>query len=88
MSYSGPITIASGVTYQLDSYGNGAAYTLIHKVRLGAPETYESVFFQGDDAATLRAELDAIERNFPNDSQDMVLSRLADPYSELFEKED
>lgn len=83
--YSGPITIADGATFRLDSFGNGAAYTLFSKQFIDRPDTWTSVWFDGDDAVTLRDELDAIEGAFPRDSRDMTLSRLAEPYAELFE---
>jgi hypothetical protein len=55
MSYSGPITIHSADGWTLDSYGNGAAYTL----SLVANGESRSCFFQGDDAATFRDEFEA-----------------------------
>lgn len=50
----GPITIFDRLGYRIDSYGNGAAYTL---TRLA---DNASVFFQyGDDASAFRSEFDA-----------------------------
>lgn len=51
--YSGPIRVHTGPRYQVDSWGNGAAYALT-RISDGA-----SCFFQGDDANIFRAELDA-----------------------------
>ena len=53
--YSGPITISERHGYRLDSYGNGAAYTLT-RLSDGA-----SVFFQGDDADQFRADYRAAD---------------------------
>lgn len=58
MSYSGPITIYHSGGWKLDSYGSGATYTLSHELPFGRTE---SCFFQGDDAATFREELDAAD---------------------------
>lgn len=78
-------TIMNGPTYRLDSHGNGWAYTLWHKTFIDRPDTWTSLWLQDDDALQLRNELEAIERTFPNDSNDKTLERLFDPYSELFE---
>lgn len=55
MSYRGPVTIYNQHGWTLESYGNGAAYTLWHELPGGRRE---SCFFQGDDAATFRDEFD------------------------------
>ena len=72
MSFSGPITIGEGKLFRLDSYGNGAAYTL-WDLTTGA-----SVYLQGDDATTFRDELDKVETVMPLGSQDEVLGWLWD----------
>lgn len=51
--YSGPVTIYQRDGWQLDSYGNGAAYALRDT------ESGMSLFVQGDDAATFRDEFDS-----------------------------
>jgi hypothetical protein len=58
MSYSGPITIHHRDGWKLDSYGNGAAYTLTHELPDGKTE---SCFFQGDDASTFRDDFERYE---------------------------
>lgn len=70
MSFSGPVRILEGHYYALDSYGNGAGYTLRAKTLKA------SVWLQGDDAHTFREELDALEAAHPNDLPDALLSRL------------
>lgn len=72
MSFSGPTRILEGERYALDSYGNGAGYTLRNKIA----ET--SVWLQGDDAASFREELDAQEAAHPHHDPDRVLSWLWD----------
>lgn len=53
MSYSGPIQIFSRDGWTLESWGNGAAYTL----RLAS----RSCFLQGDDATNFREQFDALD---------------------------
>lgn len=53
MSYSGPICIFSRDGWTLDSWGNGAAYTL----RRGA----RSCFLQGDEATDFREQFDKLD---------------------------
>lgn len=72
MSFSGPITIMAGVEFRLDSYGNGAAYTLVNAA------ANRSTYVQGDDATQFRDELDAVETTFPNGSPDEILGWLWD----------
>ncbi|AFU87871.1 hypothetical protein CcrColossus_gp001 [Caulobacter phage CcrColossus] len=72
MAFSGPIRIMEGTRYALDSYGNGAAYTLRNKI------AQTSVWLQGDDAATFREELEAQEAAHPNKNPDYILSWLWD----------
>lgn len=67
-------TIMHGERYQLVSYGNGVAYEIREK------DKTTSLFVQGDDATTLKQELDAIEAAFPEMSIDDVLARLWEPY--------
>ena len=57
MSYSGPITIYKACGWTLDSWGNGASYTL----RYTEGDKSRSCFFQGDDAETFRADFDSYE---------------------------
>lgn len=59
MSYSGPVTIYHRSGWKLDSYGNGAAYTLSHELPAGKSE---SCFFQGDEAAAFREEFDLADK--------------------------
>lgn len=54
MSYSGPVILYDHEGWTLESYGRGAAYTLRHQLADGRTE---SVFFQGDDADTLREQI-------------------------------
>lgn len=69
--HSGPITIAKAHDFQLDSYGNGAAYAL--KCCDGA-----SVWLSGDDATQFREELDALERAHPKWPQSRILAWMWD----------
>lgn len=62
--------IAEGQHYSITSYGNGWAYTLLDK-RDGL-----SVFVQGEDATTFRADWEDIEEHNPEWSQDDVLGWL------------
>jgi hypothetical protein len=57
MSYSGPICIFSRDGWTLDSWGNGAAYTL----RLVANAESRSCFFQGEDATDFREQFDKLD---------------------------
>jgi hypothetical protein len=54
MSYRFTATIHAG-DYKVDSYGNGAAYLVTEGIH--GPD----LWFQGDDAEALRAELDAAD---------------------------
>lgn len=56
MSYSGPITIYEHNGWKLDSYGNGAAYSL-RRFR-GADQKSISVSIAGDDASDFRNQFD------------------------------
>lgn len=68
--YSRKVTIYEGERFALDSYGNGAAYTLRNKVAL------TSVFLQDDAAGQFRDELDAQEAAHPHRDPDRLLSWL------------
>lgn len=74
MSFSGPITISEGLRYRLDSYGNGAAYSL-QDIAGGV-----SVWLQGDDAATFRDLFDKIEETRPDYVPDQILEHLWDAH--------
>lgn len=58
----------------LDSYGNGAAYTLRDK------SARESVWLQGDDASDFREKLDTLETMRPHDTPDSILGYLWDEH--------
>lgn len=60
--------------FRLTSYGNGASYTLERAGR--------SVFFQGDDAAQFRDEMESLENSAPDTSP---LPTLWDWYSHVAE---
>ncbi|AXQ69611.1 hypothetical protein HOU03_gp157 [Caulobacter phage CcrSC] len=74
MSYSGPITIAQGQRFQLDSYGNGAAYAFYDRTA-GA-----SVWLDGDDATQFRADFDNAEDRRPHDGPDQIMAHLWDEH--------
>jgi hypothetical protein len=59
-------------SFRVTSYGNGFAYDFYNK------RTDESVFFQGDDAATFEAEMDSRRS----------LSNLWSDYSEVAQPRD
>lgn len=82
--YAQPVTISEGARFALISYGNGAAYTLRDK------QEGLSAFFQGDDAATLRDELDGREAARPDDLPDSILGFLwfDIEYGRIAEKDD
>ena len=71
------VTISQGQRYKLDSLGNGWAYTLRDLL------TKQSVWFQDDDAAQLRDELEALETRWPNHSPDQILALLWEDYGLL-----
>ena len=58
--------------YEIISHGNGLAYEVI---RSG---DFASVFLQGDDAATFRAELDAADEIGPE-----AVARVCEQYDEV-----
>lgn len=72
--YSGPLRISEGARFALDSYGNGAAYTLRDK----AAQT--SVWLQGDDAGAFREIYDTLETVCPHFSPDETLGVLWDQH--------
>lgn len=70
--YSGPKCIMEGEAFALDSYGNGAAYTLRNLAGRS------SVWLQGDDARDFRNALENYEAKHPLANPDRVLSWLWD----------
>lgn len=72
--YSGPIRISEGERFALDSYGNGAAYTLRDKT------AKMSVWLQGDDATDFRETFDTIETVCPHFRPDETLGVLWDQH--------
>ena len=76
------VTISQGQRYQLDSLGNGWAYTLRDLL------TKQSVWFQDDDAAQLRDELEALETRFTNHAPDQILALLWEDYGGVARDDD
>lgn len=72
--YTTQCTIRKSASFELESLGNGAAYTLRDTVQR------RSVFFQGDDADILRGEIDLIEAINPTEETENVLGILWDEY--------
>ena len=71
------VKIADTEHYSVTSYCNGCSYDLVSKER-GA-----SIFFQGDDAAQFREELEACENLNPERSIDSILNSIWLDYDEL-----
>lgn len=72
-----PVDIYNTETFYVTSWGNGAAYAFGNKVEC------RSVFFQGDDAATFRAEIEAWENHNPDMEYETILANLWRDYSHL-----
>ena len=62
---------------QIVSHGNGLAYA-VQFGESGAP--MRTLFFQGDDASTIRADYDAMESAFPDQPCRDLWLRVIDPY--------
>lgn len=73
MGYRSSVTIREGGGWSLTSYGGGAAF-LLH-----GPDDW-ALFAQGDDAEALESDLHALDAAYPDDGQDLILARLAEPY--------
>jgi hypothetical protein len=56
--------------FALVSYGNGASYALHNH------EAKKSLFVQGDDATTLRDEIESYERCFPDKPYDEIYAEI------------
>ena len=73
MGYAPGITFRRGGGWSLTSWGGGDAYAL------HAPDGWE-LFVQGADAERLEEELHTLDAALPDAEQDVILSRLAEPY--------
>ncbi|RNJ49384.1 hypothetical protein [Methylocystis hirsuta] len=65
------VRIMQSLYFALDSIGNGWAYAL-HKFK---PER-RYVWLQDDDATQFRKDLDSVEKKWPHEASDFILSRL------------
>ena len=84
------VTIMETPGYRLNSHGNGWAYTLFRKVAVIQPaptspddpaETWQSCWFQDDDATRFREELDDMEEAAPERLSDEILGELWGQYA-------
>jgi hypothetical protein len=72
--YTSIVTIYDTPDYQIDSYGNGAAYCLRNK------KGDSSIFIAGDDATTFRDSLEGYLEHHPNLEYNVVLEWMWDAY--------
>ena len=71
--FTSKVTIRKGKSFELISYGNGAAYELRR-------DDSESIFLQGDDAEAFRQELEDLERLMLRQPVDLVLKSMWEMY--------
>ena len=71
------VEIFTSERFALVSYGNGESYALHNH------PAKKSLFVQGDDATTLRDEIDAWERIDPNMPTDSILTEIWNEYVDI-----
>lgn len=75
------VTIYDTRRYRVVSHGNGLAYTFTCKSRDGLSDL--EVFFQGDDAAIFRHEIEQWEAYHPHKSCDAIFHEMWGDYSHI-----
>lgn len=72
------VTIHRNDSFRVDSYGNGIGYA----IQFGSAENppMRTLWFQGDDAARVRDDVEACETANPEMPTRDVWERVLDPY--------